>query len=772
VMKRKLINSINFLNLVMPRITPEKMEELVSKAFANIGVDESTNEFVLNSGISKEEENNLKNELYYLCSEYTQAGHDDFSFLKGDLEILKKTSLIDQVAGSISEQSTAKAYGFYEKLASMVVKKCNSINQKNLWDADFALDKSGFSKWYLAKIYEGKIVSTQNEKYKAYLTNNTALISYKAKTDNGTLDSVICANGVDCARKTLEAIIDLYAVAEYANTFWSMDQMVKTPAFFNPYAERTVCKVYDPWFKTKQIITNLLTSMGQAAMSAFVPGAGILASLDLQPGKVTSMKQLIKDGKIQYDIKKTPNSIFRGLLVDLGPLVGVPCKVSITRGFENPFDMLNFTGITVQACSNKETSAIDVYSASEIGDPHGVKVNACASCSLNFESVVHSATAIGNIAPYVGPGLFLLDGLVRLVKSIQNSPDVPKRWDANPNYVMDTYRRFGEIPKGCNFKLRNGKQCLKNRKEEKIQSIVRANLKTANVVSMKYRPLSPKAEVMVAGCSEPIKVLLRVRGGNVNLPESCKHLSKAPTFENTMEEMTEDLWSEDKSTFEDDIAGISNYSETIEMDTENIETSAPVVDNTETARIEAARIEAARIEAARIEAARVEAARVEAARVEAARVEAARVEAARVEAARVEAARIEAARIEAARIEAEANSLKNKITITHLDTNDCLITKKDTGINSLLIMRMKVAGIKEFSEDKAKWFIKNPTGNDIPLYNSNYTSGVMFVNNVTLRFNNPLPKDIEIYSKENSIRKVSIETCKGFTIAKGTGAWK
>ncbi|MFI5391766.1 MAG: hypothetical protein ACHQYQ_10425, partial [Bacteriovoracales bacterium] len=624
-----------------------------SKSFAKIGVDENTNEFVLNSGISKEEENALKNELYYLCSEFTQAGHEDFSFIKGDLEILKKTSLIDQVAGSISEQSTAAAYGFYEKLASMVVTKCNSINQKNLWDGDFTLDKSGFSKWYLEKIYEGKITSTQNQKYKNYLANNSALLSYKAKTDNGTLDSVICANGVDCARKTLEAIIDLYAVAQYANTFWSMDQMIKTPALFNPYAERTSCKVYDPWFKTKQILFNLITNMGQAAMSAFVPGAGIFASLDLQPGKVVSMKQLINEGKIQYDIKKTPTSIFRGLLADLGPLVGVPCKVSITRDFENPFNQLNFAGITVGACSLRDNSALDVYTASDIADPRGTKLNACASCSLNFESVIHSATAIGNIAPYAGPALFFLDGMVRLVKGIKDSPDVPKRWKAKPNFVMDTYRRFGEIPKGCNLKLRNGKQCLKNRKEEKIQSIVRANLKTTNVVSMKYRTLSPKAEVMVAECSEPINILLRVRGGSISLPESCKHLSKSQTFENTVGEMAEYLWAEDKSTFEDDIDEISNDdSESLEMNSESTNNLGRATNNVEGTRFE--RAEVARVaEAARLEKEKAEAARLEKERAEAARLEKERAEAARLEKERAEAARLEKAKAEAARLEKE-----------------------------------------------------------------------------------------------------------------------
>ncbi len=807
IMKRKLISSINFLNLVTPRLTPEKMAELISASFAKLGIDESTNELLLNSTLSKEEEIELKNELYYLCSEFTQASHEDFSFIKGDLEILKKTSFMEQLAGNISEQTAEMAYAYYKKVASLVNQKCNSINQKNLWDENFQLDKTGFSKWYLDKIHDGKVASSKNEKYKNYLLKNPALISYKTNDLGITTDTSICANGVDCARKTLEAIIDLYAVAQYANTFWSMDQMVKTPAFFNPYAERTACKVYDPWFKTKQLLFNLFTNMGQAAMSAFVPGAGVFASLDLQPGRVVSFKQLVEEGKIEYDVNRNRASIFKGLMLDLGPLIGVPCQISISKYFDTNFSAYNFSGITVGSCINRENSNIDVYSASEIGDPEGAKVNTCASCTLNFESIVHSSTAISNLVPYAGSALFFFDGMVRLVKGLQDPNDIPKKWKANPNFVMDTYRRFGEIPKKCNFKLRNGNQCLKNRKEEKIQSIVRTNLKTTNVVSMKYRPLSPNAEVIVNGCTEPIKVFLRVKGGDVTLPESCKHLSKGKSFETVMNEVVEDLWRDDNSAIEDYITSQTSDFETIDMQGESSNSLGDVAEASrvadlatisrairaadaarnahdarlandpqiETARVEAARIEAAKAESARVEAAKAESARVEAAKAEATRVEAAKAEATRIEAAKAEAARIEAEKAEATRIEAE-KAEASRVTVGNLKTIDCLVTKKDNETNSLSIFTMKVTGINENSEAKAKWFIKNPAGDDIPLYKLNKTQEVLFINNKTIRFNNPMPKEIEIYLKDskNSIKKVSIEGCKGFPSLnlEDTRAWR
>ncbi|MFI5391728.1 MAG: hypothetical protein ACHQYQ_10235, partial [Bacteriovoracales bacterium] len=70
-----------------------------------------------------------------------------------------------------------------------------------------------------------------------YLDTNPPLLAFKSFNKTKDPTEVLCVDGPHCARNTLQAIVNLYAVAQYANTFWSMDQMIKTPAFFNPYAE-------------------------------------------------------------------------------------------------------------------------------------------------------------------------------------------------------------------------------------------------------------------------------------------------------------------------------------------------------------------------------------------------------------------------------------------------------------------------------------------------------------------------------------------------------
>ncbi|MFI5391550.1 MAG: hypothetical protein ACHQYQ_09325, partial [Bacteriovoracales bacterium] len=88
IMKRKLLKSINFLNLSTTQLSVEKIVQQVNKKFEKIGL-KSTGELLIPSTLTDQEKVDLKNDLYYLCSEFIQADHDDLSFIKGDLEILR-----------------------------------------------------------------------------------------------------------------------------------------------------------------------------------------------------------------------------------------------------------------------------------------------------------------------------------------------------------------------------------------------------------------------------------------------------------------------------------------------------------------------------------------------------------------------------------------------------------------------------------------------------------------------------------------------------------
>jgi len=808
IMKRKLIKAVNFLNLATLKLTPAKINDLIDAKFERLGLQDN-GEFVANT-LDKEEEKDLKNELYYLCSEFIQANHDDFSFIKGDLEILRKTTLIDMLSNQITDKKTKTFYEFYETVAKSVSGKCNTLNQEQLWDGDFKLDKTGFSQWYVDKVYEGKVQSSAKEKIEKFLGNNTPLLSYKSY--KGNVEDVICVNGSHCARKTLSAIIDLYAVAQYANTFWSMDQMVKTPSFFNPYAERTQCKVYDPWFKTKQIIFNLFTNLGQAAAAAFVPGTGIFASMELQPGRVVSMKQLIKEGKIEYDINRERASIFQGLSADLGPLIGVPCKISVSRHFDNPYNHVAFAGVTVGGCYNRDNGNLNVYSASDIEDPIATRINACASCTLNFQTVTSSLTAISNFVPYAGTALHLLDGLVRLYNGLQDPHNIPRKLKSNPNYVLDTYRKFGEVPKRCVRRLRKGKQCLKDWKEEKILKDMRSQLKHVSIKSFSRRTASPNASVMIHGCEKPIKVKLRlVKESELTVPAECNYLRKTSEIapyenENLIPEVSGPNVVEAEKLAREIAARERAEREALERERllreraeriarEEAERARLAREEAERARLEreeAERLERARLEsdrAERLERARLErerAERLERARLErerAERLERARLERERFERERAEARlerertqRLERARLERerARLErAEAARLREAARITSygpadiyipaLKRNDCMIYKNKKGDYILYLMNLKVRNVRATSEKTANWFIAG-MDNHTPLYLARRGMSTAFINNKSVNLGKTFVPYLEIISETGGVKNKYVLThkCQGF----------
>jgi hypothetical protein len=517
LMKKKLIKSVSTLNITKSQISPEKIADLLEKRFARL----------LNTSEVTPEITTLKNDLYYLCAEFNFADHDEFSFLKGKLEILKETTLVDGLVSDISVEKTKALYDYYSVIANKVISGCYELNQKDIWDDSFTLDKSGFAPWYVQKVYENKFKSTYEQKNAEYLKSNNPLLAWKTYESTNAMEDVICTNSSDCSRRVLKSIIDLYSVAQYASTFWNLEQEIKTPALFNPYAERTACKVYDPWFKTKSVLFNLFTDMSQAALSVATPGV-IYGRLDLKPGHVTSFNQLVKDGRISYDTRYERSRITTSLVADFGPLLGVPCMVSVTGSPDNPYDQYRFAGVSVGACNSVDDNNLNVRTASDM-DPNARNVHSeCISCQLNFESVASSLT---NLSSEVGPTFFLFRAVFRLYKGLKDPHNIPRSWETNPNYVSETYRRFGgEIPKGCVRSLRKGKRCLANTCEAKVAQKVTDSLK--GTIENLYAPRVGTARVKLSTCDKEVKLHINRQNntgcsvGRIKVSSSCSSIVK------------------------------------------------------------------------------------------------------------------------------------------------------------------------------------------------------------------------------------------------------
>jgi hypothetical protein len=506
--KRKLISSLSLLNILKAKISPEKLKaDLNKQYFSKIN----------KQSISDSE----RQQLYYLCAEYFFADHETYSFLKNKLNILKDSKLIDDISHGISVEKAKNLYDYYANVSGFITKSCADLRQKEVWDDTFELKKEGYSDWYIQKVYERKIKSNYGDSLETYLKDKKPYVSYGKYAQSNSIDDVVCAHPSDCARQLLGSIIQLYRATEYAETFFSLKQKVKSPSLFNPYAERVACKIYDPWFKTKSILFNLMWDVGQAALSTSVP-ALLYTKASLVPHTVTSFNQMVEEGRILYDANFEKQKIINAVAADFGPLLGVPCAVSINTSIHKIYDAYRFVGVSVGACNEKEEYDLNVRSGSDIDDNQAQGHSECLSCQLNFEGV---SASLAYATQNIGPSFFLFRGLVRLFKSLKDPFNIPRTWKANPRYVLETYRKFGgEIPKRCVRRLRKGKRCLQSSCEEQIAEEI-SNVLPGQVLKIEMDGYDT-ARVWTSKCDGPAEVEVNSDDDHYGDNSNCRSIER------------------------------------------------------------------------------------------------------------------------------------------------------------------------------------------------------------------------------------------------------
>lgn len=496
--KNKLVSSLSFYTILDKKVGVQRLRNDLVAYYSKNGLTS----------------NEMKNDLYYLCSETSMVSHESFSFAKKHISLIKGSGFVDSLDLIFHGQSLEALFEDYEILMDSTREFCRSLDQKNIWDDSFKIDKSGYAQWYLDKILnKTKIKSTRDEKLSAL--NKKPYLAYAAT------GSTICESPSACVRKSIEHILEVSRASYYASTFWNAKNKTKTSEMFNPYAERVACQVYDPWYKQKSIMTNFVSDLSQAAMSAFTPGV-IYTKFNLRPGHVTSFNKMVKDGKILFDKKYKKQSVQMELVADFGPLLGVPCAVSITGKQNYGYDAYHFAGISVGMCSHKDESQINVYSASEIDNLDPDQGTGCFSCRLNFESVSNSMAYFNY---KIGPVYYLVRSFVRLFKGFKDPHNIPRDWEINVRHLKNTYRRFGYIPKKCTRSLIKGKSCLGSNKEEDAVDYLQARY---NVTIKAEKKTFNGMKFLVEGCNSPITVRFdreddfgsSVR--SVKVPSHCK----------------------------------------------------------------------------------------------------------------------------------------------------------------------------------------------------------------------------------------------------------
>lgn len=409
-------------------------------------------------------DDNYKKELYLLCSEYKIAMDEQTSFLRKDLMKLKSDPRLHQVANIISDESLDDVEWLLNDFGKGVLQYCEDLVARKVWEKSTRPLNKSFATWYQEYVFNAIPKEDTNLRIVENV-NGKPFISI-VNTQNTKEDNVLCSTPAHCGRKILSALIDLKAFSEYASGFLSFDESVKTPNMFNPMSERLACKSYDPWFKTKKTISDLMQDIFMAAIWGFVPSP-VYVDIGLKPKKVISLNELIKDGKVYYDPRFDKKRIQATLVADFGPLMSAPCAVAISNTNQpRPANYLALEGVTIQACTGRENNSMVVYGPEDINN-NTRNGAGCLSCTINLTSVASTASSF---APGVRPYVFLVRGVVRLVQNLRDPHDIPKSWEVKPNSVYRSWRKHGSVYSSCKSKLLKGEECMSSSCEAKLVS--------------------------------------------------------------------------------------------------------------------------------------------------------------------------------------------------------------------------------------------------------------------------------------------------------------
>lgn len=397
-------------------------------------------------------------EIYLMCSEFKVALSEQTSFLREDLRKLFSDKDLLQSAKIISPKSLEQLDWILNKVAPEMLSVCDSLSSQGFWKDIERPSREHFASWYQEGVFNVK-----NNSFSLKLADNR--FGKPLLTFMKSEGEPICETPSHCARRLVEVLIDLKAFSTFASGLMDFQDGLKSPSLLNPMAERIACRTYDPWFKTKKTISELLNSIMMTAVWSFVP-TPIYVDVSLKEKKIISFQEALRDGKVYYDPKFNKQQIQASLIADFGPLLGTPCAVAISNQHTSTFSYLAFQGISLNTCVGGESNTLNVYGPNDI-EADQSKISGCFSCTLNLTNIATSALSYG---PGIRPFVFLVKGVVRLVQNLKDPHDIPRSWEVDPNQVYRSWRRLGSIYSSCKNNLSQGKECMANKCEANIVS--------------------------------------------------------------------------------------------------------------------------------------------------------------------------------------------------------------------------------------------------------------------------------------------------------------
>ncbi|UXR65973.1 hypothetical protein EZJ49_06895 [Bdellovibrio bacteriovorus] len=442
-MKSRLQSSIQFLNIITSSMKPAELAEFVKPLM-----------------FAKSYSNQHRDELYYLCTEARLAGDKRLDFMKTGIDRVQQMDVMKRSFEG-SQTTLAEASSYFDEVSTSVVSYCDSLERERFWNVEgYTVNRNGFNAW-ARELLNIAPPATIAADIKPMQFGAPLLVWDLARTSEP--GNSICASAIECSRRLIKAMVDLYSVAKYADAFLPVNSTVATPDVFNPYADLKACKVYDPWFQTRRANKRLMADLASSALFGW-NALPLYIDVDFKAPKVTSLNQMISKGVVRFDPKIEKEKMQIALLADFGPLMGAPCAVALAPNSAKDFNFYAFNGISVNYCSVKDggTSVGSSPGNIQAGAPNSRSY--CGGCSINFVGVAGGAAVTKSSLPLnpIKLGVYLFRAIHRFVTAKKDKVNIPRVQEVDVNQVLATYKKYGTIPDHCVDQLGAGVGCYQN----------------------------------------------------------------------------------------------------------------------------------------------------------------------------------------------------------------------------------------------------------------------------------------------------------------------
>lgn len=415
-------------------------------------------EFIKPLAFAKKYSTGHRDELYYMCTEARLAADQRIDFMKTGIDKIKDMTIMQKVFDG-SKKSLSELTTYFDQTSANVLSFCDDLEKQKIWSQEnYKVNRTGFSPWAreLLQIPDSPGTPTDIRP----ISFGPPLLVWDSSKEN-EVGNVICQSGLDCYRRLIKSMVDLFSVAKYADAYLPVSSTVNSPDVFNPYSELKACKIYDPWYITRRANKRLFADLLNTALFGwnFVP---VYVDIDFKPPRVTSLNQLIKNGVVKFDPKIEKEKIEASLLLDLGPLIGAPCAISIAPDSGKKFNFYAFNGISLNYCNEKSTGTSVGEAGGTVQNPTPAKRAYCGGCSINFIGVVSGAGVAMSTSMSFNPvklGIYLFRSISRFLSAKSDAVNIPLAREVDLTKVAKTYKEHGGIPKKCMDSLALGEGC-------------------------------------------------------------------------------------------------------------------------------------------------------------------------------------------------------------------------------------------------------------------------------------------------------------------------